>query len=334
MKRLLLPATLLALSLALPAVAQMGGPGNAISSAQPVTNHLGPDTMTQAEFDKLADYVDQAKRLTKEDKAKGKTEADLKKEDIAAAAGLAEALNLPCQLADAELVAQGADNMKGYEIACSNGMGYFVGASASQKPYGLSCLTAQAKHDLDAAKGHTDDAECSLPANADLKASVGRVLAGLGKTCAVQKTEWMGRSDATMSEYNEAACADGHGFVLVSAEPGSTAPLHALSCEDAAAQGIGCKLTKVAGGTGAAPLTLQTFKDALAQHKVACDAGGERVIGQENVRKRYVVEFKCAGQPKGLVAFIPIGANTAPFETTDCTTAARRGLACKLNGTE
>lgn len=253
---------------------------------------------------------------------------------MAAAADIAKAMNVPCQLADAELAAQGAGNLKGYEIACGDGMGYFVGTSASGTPYGLSCLTAQAKHDFDAANGHTDDAECRLPANADLKAGVGRMLGGLGKACVVQKIDWMGRSDATKSEYNEAACADGHGFVLVSAEPGSTAPPHAFSCEDAAAQGIGCKLTKVAGGGGVATITLQTFKDALSQHKVACDAGGERVIGQENVQKRYVVEFKCTGQPKGLVAFIPTGANTAPFETTDCATAAKRGLACKLNATE
>lgn len=330
MKRLLFPIILCATLLAAPAAAQMGGPGNSVSNAQPVTDHLG-SSMTQDEFNQLADYVDQSKRLTKEDKAKGKTEADLKKEDMAAAADLAKTLNMSCEITDAELVAQGADGMKGYEIACGDGMGYFLGLSASQKPYGLSCLTAQAKHDLDASKGQTDDAECRLPANADLKISVGRVLAGLDRSCAVERIEWMGRSDKSASEYNEAACIGGHGFVLVSPEPGSSAPLHALSCEDAAAQGIRCNLTRVAASVAPA-ITLQTFKDALTQHNIPCDAGDERVIGQESAKKRYVVEFKCAGRPGGLVAFIPLSGNTAPFETTDCASAAKRGLACKLNG--
>jgi hypothetical protein len=222
--------------------------------------------------------------------------------------------------------------MKGYEAACSDGMGYMLVLDAAQKSFGISCFTAQAKHDLDAVKGKTADAECHLPANADLQASTGRVLAGAGVSCAVQKISWMGRSDQTKSEYNEAACSDGKGYVLVTAEPGSLAATHAIGCDDAAVQGIHCKLTKVAKPTQPV-LSLQTFKDALKQHNVACDVAEERVMGQENVKKRYVVEFKCSQQPNGLVAFVPVGENTSPFETTDCAAAAKRGLACKLNAT-
>ncbi len=332
MKYLLFPTILCVIALAPPAAAQMGGAGNAIGSAQPITNHLGSDTMTQERSSKLAGPIRSVQAADEGGQGQGQDRGRSEKGRHGCGRRHRESDE---RLAGAmPNTFQGAGNLKGYEIACGDGMGYFVGTSASGTPYGLSCLTAQAKHDFDAANGHTDDAECRLPANADLKAGVGHMLGGLGKACVVQKIEWMGRSDATKSEYNEAACADGHGFVLVSAEPGSTAPPHAFSCEEAAAQGIGCKLTKVAGGGGVATITLQTFKDALSQHKVACDAGGERVIGQENVQKRYVVEFKCTGQPKGLVAFIPTGANTAPFETTDCATAAKRGLACKLNATE
>ncbi|SRR5579862_372582 len=321
--------------LATPASAQSGGAGGALQSsgAQPLGDHMGQNNMTQDQFNQLSDYVDQAKRLTKEDKAKGKTKDDLKKEDSAAAADLAQALAVPCEVTDAELVAQSSAGMKGYEAACGNGMGYFLVSEPSKQPYGISCFTARAKHDLDAAKGKTADAQCQLPANADIDAVAGRVLAGLNVTCAVRKLSWMGRSDTTNSEYNEVSCADGKGYILVTPEPGSATAPHALGCADAAVQGIRCKLTAVAQSAQPA-LTLQTFKDALKQHNVSCDAGGERVIGQENVQKRYVVEFKCPQQPRGLVAFIPIGANTTPFETTDCATAAKRGLACKLNAAQ
>jgi hypothetical protein len=322
-------------ALTAPALAQSGGAGGALQSsgAQPLGDHMGQNNMTQDQFNQLSDYVDQAKRLTKEDKAKGKTEDDLKKEDKAAAADLAKALAVPCDVTDAELVAQSSGGMRGYEAACGDGMGYFLVSEPAKKSYAISCFTARARHDLDAAKGKTTDAQCQLPANADIDAGAGRVLAGLNVTCAVRKISWMGRSDTNNSEYNEAACDDGKGYVLVTPEPGSIATPHALGCADAAVQGIRCKLTAVAQSAQPA-LTLQTFKDALKQHNVPCDAGGERVIGQENLQKRYVVEFKCPQQPGGLVAFIPVGVNTTPFETTDCATAAKRGLACKLNATQ
>jgi len=54
------------------------------------------------------------------------------------------------------------------------------------------------------------------------------------------------------------------------------------------------------------------------------------VVGQENVLKRYVVEFQCPQQPKGLVAFIPLNGNTAKFETLDCKAAAKKGVTCQL----
>jgi hypothetical protein len=336
-----LAVTLFSIALALPAGAQSGPPGagNAIQSsgAQPIGNHLGQNNMTQDQFNQLSEYVDQAHRLSKDDKAKGKTEADLKAEDKAAAADIAKTLSLPCDVTDAELVVRsspGKDGkgatMSGYETACGGGMGYFLVSQAPQNAYGVSCFTAQARHELDATKGKTDDAVCRLPANADVNAMAGRLLGQFGATCAVQKLAWMGQSDITHAEYNEAACADGKGYVLVTALPGAQAQAHAISCADAAQQGLACKLTSVP--KSAEPVvTLQTFKDALAAHKVACDIGGERVIGRENVQKRYVVEFVCAQQPKGLVAFIPVGAVTAPFETTDCAVAAKRGLACKLN---
>ncbi|MBU6299697.1 MAG: hypothetical protein KGJ79_03000 [Alphaproteobacteria bacterium] len=80
---------------------------------------------------------------------------------------------------------------------------------------------------------------------------------------------------------------------------------------------------------------MQTFRDALAAHNVKCDAAddGIKALGQENVRKRYVVEFLCPAQhPNGLVAFIPSIGSTAPFEVSDCAGAPKKsGAVCVLN---
>ena len=82
-------------------------------------------------------------------------------------------------------------------------------------------------------------------------------------------------------------------------------------------------------------VTVQTFRDALAAHNVSCNASddGIKALGQENAKKRYVVEFLCPAQrPNGLVAFIPLAGSTAPFEVTDCAGALKKtGATCVLN---
>jgi len=100
-----------------------------------------------------------------------------------------------------------------------------------------------------------------------------------------------------------------------------------VSCHDAAMQGVPCKLTK----TGEPVVTLQDFKDALAKHHIACEAGEKdiHVFGKENVQKRYVVQFHCRQNDKSLVAFIPLADSTTPFEAIDCKAAAKRGFKCR-----
>ena len=123
------------------------------------------------------------------------------------------------------------------------------------------------------------------------------------------------------------ACSGGTGFVIASPLPGATQTVSALSCPDSYRRNIPCKLSS----NGAPILTLDTFKEVLAQHKVACTAEAVRSIGRQNVSKRHVVEFKCPEQPGGLVAFIPLEDATAPFETMDCATAGtKQHVICTL----
>lgn len=251
-------------------------------------------------------------------------------QDVAA---LVQAANLSCAPTDARIVAQGPATINGqtvqtktYEASCSNGMGYFLTSQAPEPSSGFSCFAAESAHAAEAAKGEAGTPVCTLPANADTKAMASAVLGHLGTTCQAKAVRWMGQSAKSHTEFTEVACSDGAGYVLASAAPGSTAAPMAQSCADAQKRGIMCKLTN----SGPPPITIQTFKDALAQHNVSCDATNVRVIGQETVQKRHVVEFQCPQQPKGLVAFIPLEGNTAPFETMDCAAAAKRHIMCKL----
>jgi len=150
-----------------------------------------------------------------------------------------------------------------------------------------------------------------------------------GAQCAVRILQLFGRSASTQADYTEVACTDGKGFLLRIAQPGSPTKNIAMSCGDAAKQGIKCKLTDT--GPAEIPVTLQTFKEALAQNGVSCNIGQIRLVGQEDHLKRYVVEYQCTDQSTDRVAFLPLAGNTTPYESLDCTTAlSSRGVACTL----
>jgi hypothetical protein len=239
----------------------------------------------------------------------------------------------PCDVTNAQLLLEGSEKADGktvktkiYEAACGNGLGYFIIEREQQsRPSGFTCFAADATHDADVEAHREPGPVCTLPENLDLKTMATKVLLGKGKNCLVHDTRWIGQSSKSNSDYTEIACSDGNGFILASPLPGSTLQPQIVKCHDSAMQGLPCKLSD-----NGQIITLQTFKDALAQHQVVCDASDVRVIGKETARQRHVVEFACKQHPEGLIAYIPLDGNTAPFESLDCAAAAKRGLACKL----
>lgn len=263
--------------------------------------------------------------------AAAKTTAAQKATATQEVAAILASTSLTCKLTDAAQVAEGPAtvnghtvNTKTYEIACDTGVGYFLIAQPPEKPAGFSCFAADAAR---AAQGKQAGTACMLSANADLKAMIGTALSRQGKSCQARDIRWIGENTTTGMEFIETACTDGAGYVLKLPQPQSTQQAAAMACADAAGQGIACKLTS----SGAPIVTIETFKAALAQHKIACDAVNLRVIGKQTMSKRHVVEFQCPQQPLGLVAFIPLSDSTAPFETFDCpTAAAKQHVACKL----
>ncbi|GAA0533787.1 hypothetical protein FHS83_002977 [Rhizomicrobium palustre] len=299
-------------------------------------NHMG-QTMSQDQFNTLSDYADRAKRLTKEDKAKGKTLESLLAEDRAAVATLVKTLPLNCEVTDAIRSAEGPDTINGkkvdtitYEASCSNGMGYFLVTQEPEKPYGFSCFSVDATRQADIKAGRKPTAVCGLPASADMKKFAANILSKTGKTCTLKQYRYIGQNSANHTEFVEYACEDGKGYISVAGLPGANIPIHVETCAESASRGLPCKLSD----NGAPAVSLKTFRDAMAEKKIACTADDSttRLIGRENAQKRYVVEFQCHEQPGGLVAFIPLGDSTAPFETLDCAAAFKRGALCALPG--
>ena len=333
------------LALGIAGIANAQAPSGGPSGADPASwsNTTAP---IQEQMKQLGDYLDKAKAFNRRDVKNGPT----KEETMKRAGELVAAIKLSCNPKDAQLIGLSNDNAGGklyetsvYEVACTNGMGYFLTSHDRLKKEGakpgpalatnvnaLTCMSADMVHDDDVAKGLKSDFYCQLPDNGggDLKLMGEKLLAVAGVKCKVSQFKWFGVKNDTKTEFTEAACDDGTGYLLQTALPGSDAAPSAMNCNDAARKGLECKMTPVV-----MPPTLATFRDYLAKTDVKCkvnDYDQMKVLGQESSRQRYVVEFKCAQQPRGLVAYIPLEGNSNPFETIDCVTAKKRGLACKL----
>jgi uncharacterized Zn-binding protein involved in type VI secretion len=248
---------------------------------------------------------------------------------------LAKALQLSCEVSDARLVVAGQAKVNGkevdstvYEVACGNGAGYLIEAQGQERPVGISCLAAEGARAADAAQGKETKFVCSLPQNKDVKVIAAALMKGAGTSCGVREVRWFGRSTTTESEYSEIVCDDSRGFLLRTAAPGAATPTQVFGCADAAKQGLKCRLTD-SGPSDDSP-TLDTFKEALARNGVTCNIERIRQIGQEQVRKRYVIEYACAGQSTGTVAFVPLAGNSNAYESMDCKAAVLRSIACQF----
>lgn len=252
---------------------------------------------------------------------------------------LLEALHIPCMITDARLVVSGTRQLKPgspevdvkvYEVACNGGMGYLLQTQGKDAPLGTTCLSAEESRAADVAKGKSPGFFCALPENKDVYSMVSGLIASNGGTaCTVKDLQWFGRSASTRTDYSEVVCKEGGGYLVQVAQPGSSAPTTVMTCAQAAKLGIKCRLTDA--GPIETPITADTLKAALASHGVDCKIDQLRLIGQEETRKRYVVEYKCADQAASRVAFLPLEGNANPYDAVDCAKAVDSGIVCSFS---
>ena len=140
----------------------------------------------------------------------------------------------------------------------------------------------------------------------------------------MRETKWLGQSTTSNTDFLEVACIDGTGFIVASPLPGPSLSIRVAACPDSTRQGVPCRLSDNG-------LSMQTFKDAMVQHQIVCDATDMHPVGRESIKRRRIVEFFCPQQyPKGPVAFVPLEQGAAPFEVVDCIAAAQRGVICTM----
>jgi hypothetical protein len=324
----------LSLASALAAIGTFGAPAAAQNAPGIHQDNGGLNgSLTRGDLEKLSgDHRNNSAdaKDTPEERAKTKVQV----------AALLAALKITCDIGDAKLIVAGKTKSKAggkdvdtrvYEVACIKAMGYLLEAQGADTALAVSCLASEEARAADLAKGRQPSYFCQLPLNADVYALVSGLIAdGTGAECSVRSLQSFGHAESTHSDYSEVACTDGNGFLLRVPQPGYQAKTVVMSCNEAARQGIRCKMTDTVPAEPAV-VTMQTFKEALAQNGVTCPVGQLRLVGQEEHLKRYVVEYLCTGKAAGTVAFIPLSGNATPFESQDCAAAlADRGVKCML----
>jgi hypothetical protein len=158
--------------------------------------------------------------------------------DAATYTKLATKAGFPCQVTKYRFIGMDKQNREAVELACSN------------RPDGaLALLTDTGKSDVyDCVRAGALGQECKLSSPEAVYPKYTQALAAKGKTtCKVSGARFIGSTDK--ADYVEAACSDGlPGWVLVLA-PGTDSAQDLLTCKQAAATGVACKLpTNTAGG--------------------------------------------------------------------------------------
>jgi hypothetical protein len=200
------------------------------------------------------------------------------------------------------------------EIACQGGVGYVVVASA---PYdGSKKVEAQNCLNFDAGGGNI---KCALGDPAARMAVVDRYAVDAKNNCAVKDRRFVGTA-TDGSNFFEASCQDGKGYIFKIAPTGALAQTY----ECAKAQGIlgGCTLTDARqAATEQAGLYTRLAKAAGSSCQVEKYAIFPAVAGED------VVELVCTGGAGGVGIFKAGGKG----EVLDCGHALVAGYRCGLN---
>ncbi|HEY1724890.1 MAG TPA: hypothetical protein VGF89_05675 [Steroidobacteraceae bacterium] len=244
MARIVLTASILVAIGTVASAGQSGGYAPAGGGAGAPPSEQQNASTRPYDVEKSGEFQDRAQLLSGKNADKERAAALEQSQKILAA------IHLACEPSAAEPVGRGRaqfDNKKVqvaiYEVACSNGLGYLLVAKEGADPYATSCFSADKMRAAELAKGHKTELYCQLPGNKDVNAMAAALMSTAGTSCNVRTVQWYGRSVMTNSEYEEVVCDNGAGYMLRTAQAGSTEPTSVMACAEAAQRGVPCHLT-------------------------------------------------------------------------------------------
>ena len=231
---------------------------------------------------------------------------------------VAAAAKLPCTVTDALYVghAAGADkiNVKLYEVACKEGLGYMLYAKDKAAPTALDCIVSEAS----SADGKPNPFACKLPANRNFAAGLQPMVTKTGRNCTVSRARYIASSPDT--NYYEAACAGGEGYVISAPKDNVGVP-----------KALGCFANDPAGPINCT-LTPRDQQAAIVDRLVAasgkpCAIKDRRYVGT-TATSEDIFEFSCAS---GSGLMVMTDATGKFSEAIDCARAGGIAGGCTLS---
>jgi len=220
------------------------------------------------------------------------------------APAVAQAAGLDCTVSDALFVGQGSAKVDGkdvdskvYEVACKEGLGYFIISPKGSAAQIYDCLALKGVADAAAKAGKSAGGQtCKLPANLDPKTGLAPLLAKANVPgCAtVTDGRYLGSSAAELIAIFEARCDNGHGYLITSPKPGSKRTLTANDCSEAALFGIKCQFVSDAD------IKKQIMAIPGSSNPAACTPSDARWVVTAVSGDRYY-EMACADGKSGYI---------------------------------
>jgi hypothetical protein len=235
-------------------------------------------------------------------------------------APLLTAVGATCPIKDARWIGSNSSGAVYYEVACQGGPGYIV----TRAPQGTS-PAATLVPCIEATEG--SNVTCKLTSKAEIVASIAKLAAQSGKSCAVSDARYVGSSATTGETYYEVACGSAPGYMLQTDKAGAYKA--AIDCANAGGVAGGCKMTDT---TKAETAEATTYANLAKAGGFNCNVSKYRYIGTTPSPKAEVVELACTNRPDGAIAQFPVDTKIKPT-FTDCVRASKFGdqAICQLS---
>jgi hypothetical protein len=223
----------------------------------------------------------------------------------------AKAAGLPCTVTDAAYLGQ-SGKATVYEVACKEGLGYVLLTGGPDPAKAYDCIHTLGNATL----------ECRLPENANPKAALSPIFASAGHTCTIKDARFIG-GDANTNFY-EAACQEGPGYVLETPALGKTAAVKVMPCLETIGSGVlECTLTPKAQ-------MIAPVAALVAKSGKTCEVSDARYVGESTTDDSIYYEVACGAKAGYIIQTTKAGAFKA---AVDCANATGIGGGCKMTDT-
>ena len=232
---------------------------------------------------------------------------------ILARAGVACTVRQAVDEGDASLLDAHGDTIghaRLYEVACAEGLGYFLNLRGKETPFAVDCIAAR----------ESGKAACMLPLNTHPAHGLNPSLKAAGVDCGASRARYIGQNAGIKVRRYEVKCGAGPGYILdlpladgSGASP-STTPCLAVEDE--------CQLTSHIESVAA------LANSAGKSFGENCRIGDARYVGYVAARDHDLYEVSCqAGSDGDLIEVDRAGVIAG---STECSKVKLVGAACQL----